>query len=142
MVRRYRYVLAGVLVALIVAAGALYAQDGGVRRFRGPGPGGPGIGVPLQALNLTEAQREQVRQVTEQHREQTRPLIERLRASQLARRQAIETMPVDEGRIRAAMQDAGASTANPERDREQGAGNREQAAGGESAWFSWPWPGP
>ena len=112
MIRSFRFVIFAALV-LLAAGVAAFAQGPGGVRGRGPGgPGGPGIGVPLQALNLTEAQREQVRQVTEQHREQTRTLIERLRTAQIARRQAVEMMPVDEGRIRAAMEDLAAIEAD------------------------------
>lgn len=112
MVRRYRYAAVGALVALIVAAGALHAQTPEVRRFGNPGVGGPGIGVPLAALNLSDAQREQVRQLTRQHQEQTRTLVERMRTAQAARQQAVETLPVDEGRIRAVMQDLAAVEAD------------------------------
>jgi protein CpxP len=112
MIRSFRLVIFAALV-LLVAGVAAFAQGPGGVRGRGPGGlGGPGIGVPLQALNLTEAQRKQVQQVTEQHREQTRTLIERLRTAQIARRQAVETLPVDESRIRAAMQDLAAIEAD------------------------------
>ena len=63
------------------------------------------MGMALGALNLTEAQREQVRQITQQHREQARGTFERLRAAQEARQQAVEAIPFDEARIRAAMQE-------------------------------------
>ena len=106
MMRSYRYVAIAALVVLIGGAGAFVFAQGPGGRGRGPGgPGGAGIGVPLGALNLTDAQREQVRQITQQHREHARGTFERLRAAQEARRQAVEAIPFDEGRVRAAMQE-------------------------------------
>ena len=109
MTRRIRLVLFTALVAALVGAGALYAQGPRVRQgFGGRGPGGPGRGqmmLPLGQLDLTEAQRTQVRQLAEQHRTSMRSLMERMRTAADARRQAIEAVPVDEGRIRAAMQE-------------------------------------
>lgn len=68
----------------------------------GRGLGRPGVGLPLGQLELTDAQRTQVRQLVQQHQQQTAPLVERLRTAADARRQAVEAVPVDEGRIRAA----------------------------------------
>jgi Spy/CpxP family protein refolding chaperone len=105
MIRQYRYFIIAALVLLVAGTtAAVFAQGPG--GLRGRGPGGPGgAGFPLGALNLTDAQREQVRQTTVQHREQTRGLIERLRAAHTAREQAVEAIPLDEGRVRAAMQE-------------------------------------
>jgi periplasmic protein CpxP/Spy len=61
----------------------------------------------LRDLNLTEAQQQQVRQLTEQLREQSRALVEAVRKGEEARRDAVEAVPVDEPRIRAAMQQLG-----------------------------------
>jgi Spy/CpxP family protein refolding chaperone len=61
--------------------------------------------LPLRQLELTEAQRLQIRQLAERHRLETRPLRERLRDAADARRQAMRAVPVDEGRIRAAVED-------------------------------------
>lgn len=115
MTRAFRYVILAALV-LLVAGAAVRAQGPGGFRGRGPGgpggPGGAGPGLPLAALNLTEAQREQARNIAQQHQQQTRTLRERLRTAQAAREQAIEATPVDEGRIRDAMQDLAAVEAD------------------------------
>jgi len=66
--------------------------------------GGPRAGQGLRALDLTEAQREQVRQLTEQHRQQTRPLVERAHAAGEAQRQAMDTPSFSEQQVRAAAQ--------------------------------------
>lgn len=70
------------LIALLAGGAALYAQGGpGGGRGRGAGgfgPGGPGFGLPLRELNLTDPQREQVRQVMEQYRPQFQALNDRL----------------------------------------------------------------
>jgi Spy/CpxP family protein refolding chaperone len=69
------------------------------------GRGGVEGGLPLGALDLTDGQREQVRQLMQQFREQSRPYRERMRQAMDARRDATLASPPDEGRIRAAMQD-------------------------------------
>jgi len=112
MTRSFRYAILAALV-LLVAGAAAFAQGPAGPRGRGPGgPGGPGAGLPLAALNLTEAQREQARNIAQQHQQQTRTLMERLRTARAAQQQAVDTMPVDEGRIRAAMQDLAAVEAD------------------------------
>ena len=112
MTRSFRYAILAALVLLLAGAAAL-AQGPAGPRGRGPGgPGGPGMGLPLAALNLTEAQREQARNIAQQHQQQTRTLMERLRAARAAQQQAVDTMPVDEGRIRAAVQDLAAVEAD------------------------------
>jgi Spy/CpxP family protein refolding chaperone len=83
MVRPIRVVMMiAALVALLAGSAALYAQAGpGGGRGRGGagmGPGGPGGGLPLRQLNLTDAQRDQVRQIMEQYRPQFEELNSRL----------------------------------------------------------------
>jgi periplasmic protein CpxP/Spy len=108
MVRHIR--LAGLIavVAALVSGGAfVYAQgpDGGGPRGGGPGlgRGGPGAVMPLRDLEVTEAQREQIRQLREQNRTQMQSLFERLRAAHAARRKAVEAVPFNESLVRAAM---------------------------------------
>lgn len=73
------------------------------RGGRGMGPGRPGLA--LAELNLTEAQREQVRGIRERNREQTQALTQRFSEVAEKQRQAIETIPVNEGLITSATQD-------------------------------------
>ena len=74
--------LRGIAVLAIVAGlstgGLVFAQDQGVRR-RGPdgpgrGIGGPGgsAGVALRGVDLTDAQRDQIREIVERYQEQAR----------------------------------------------------------------------
>jgi protein CpxP len=108
MFRRSHVLSLIVLVVALIAGGALVLAQGppdGGPRGRGFGPGGPGAGLPLRGLNLTDAQREQVRQLTQQNREQMRALIDRMRTAQEARRKAIEAVPFDESQVRSAMKD-------------------------------------
>lgn len=104
-------VLAGTVLSGTVLGGTVLAAQGpgsGNMRGRGPGgpggPGGRGAGIALRALDLTEAQREQVRQLTEQHREQTRALAERVRAAGEAQREAMEATSFNEQNIRVTAQ--------------------------------------
>jgi periplasmic protein CpxP/Spy len=108
---RFRALTTTAILAGLLVGGVAFAQGpgqgrrgpGGFGGFRGPGPGGPG-GLPLQALNLTETQRDQIRQLTQQYRQQNQSVGEQLRTAMEAQRTAVETMPVDEGLIRSTMQ--------------------------------------
>ncbi len=71
----------------------------------GPGAFGAGGGLPLRALNLSEAQQEQVRTLTQQYRTQNRAAGDRLRAAMDAQRNAVATMPVNEELIRSTTRD-------------------------------------
>jgi len=110
MVRRFHLLTVLAFVVGLLAGGALaYAQgpEPGGPRGRGPGfgAGGPQAGLSLRALDLTDAQQEQVRQLTQQNREQMRGLMDRMRAAQDARRQAVEAIPFNESQVRSAMKD-------------------------------------
>jgi protein CpxP len=74
---------------------------------RGPGGFGPmrgpraGFGLRgLRQLDLTDAQREQIRNIRQSHREEGRTIAERLRTAQRELRQAGDVMTVDEAAIR------------------------------------------
>jgi Spy/CpxP family protein refolding chaperone len=60
--------------------------------------------LPLQELNLSQTQQDQIKQVTEQYREQNRNAADQLRTAMEAQRKAVDTMPVNEGAIRATTQ--------------------------------------
>jgi periplasmic protein CpxP/Spy len=106
---RFHSLTAGALVAGLLVTGVAFAQ--GPRRG---GPGGLGLGGPggrpggqalaLGALNLTDAQQQQIREIREQERDAMRQIDERLRQAHDAQRDAIQTIPVNEGLIRSASQ--------------------------------------
>ena len=99
-----RSLIAGSVTAGLLVTGAVYAQG---PRPGAPGRGGtPGIGrgmagLPLGSLNLTQAQRDLVRDIRERHREDARQFESRLRAAQEAQRAAVTAIPMDEAPIRA-----------------------------------------
>jgi Spy/CpxP family protein refolding chaperone len=101
---RFRTVTAAAL-AVAVLTGAAMAQGP-----RGGGPGRPGRdvgmgrggGLPLGALNLTQAQQDLIRDIRERGRESARPLEQRLRDAHDAQRQAVAAIPANESAIRAA----------------------------------------
>jgi protein CpxP len=75
---------------------------GGFGRMMGRGgPGGPFGDMMLGRLDLTDAQREQIRTIVEARRAATDPLTERARTAREALQDAIETQPVDAATIRA-----------------------------------------
>lgn len=108
---RHRMFVIGAAVAGLVAFGAaVHAQGPG----RG-GPmghhgarfghfGGPGGDLPLRALNLTDAQQQQVRGVREAHRANLQAAGQQLREAFEAQRNAVQQTPVDEGLIQSTTQ--------------------------------------
>ena len=67
---RFRSLTLVAVLTSLLAGGAVHAQGPGPGGRRGPGgPGGfgPGGGLPLRALNLSDAQQEQVRTLTQQY---------------------------------------------------------------------------
>lgn len=116
---KHRGFLAAVLAAVVmtgvaasVAAHQEQQQRGGqaVEGRRGPGgpggrmggPGGPGgFGLPgLRELDLTDAQKEQVRNIQQSHRTEMQQIAERQRTAERAIAQASNGNTVDEGAIR------------------------------------------
>jgi Spy/CpxP family protein refolding chaperone len=65
------------------------------------GPQGMREMMPLGRLDLTEAQRAQVRSLTDTHRAATEPVLERARTARQALHAAVTASTVDEGAIRA-----------------------------------------
>ena len=110
---RFRTLTAGVMVAGLLAGGAAFAQGqggpgspGGGRGGRAGGPGGPGdVGLPLAQLNLSDSQRQQIRELTQRRLKEGDQVQARLRAAMDARRAAIEASPVNEGAIRSTTAD-------------------------------------
>jgi periplasmic protein CpxP/Spy len=68
---------------------------------RGRGPGGPLAGIPLRELNLTDAQREQVKQIVDARQQESRAIGERAMAAREALHAATTSPSFDEGLIRA-----------------------------------------
>jgi protein CpxP len=98
---RSKSLIAGGAVLLTVAlVSTVFAQGGPGQRGNRRGPGFPG----LQQLNLTDTQREQVRDVMQRHRDQMQEAGRRVRAAQQAQQQAIQTVPLNEGLIRSTTQ--------------------------------------
>jgi protein CpxP len=107
---RFRTLTLTALLTGVLAAG-VYAQGpggpgGGPGRRGAGGPGGPGgMGLPLRALDLSDAQEQQIKTLTQQYREQNRGAGEKLRAAMDARRKAVEAIPVNEQLIRSTSAD-------------------------------------
>lgn len=109
MIRQMRttVVAAGAAVALATVLAAGVAAQGEGPGRRGGFRHGPGGFPRLAALNLTDAQREQVREVMQRHRGEMQAAGVKLREAHQAQRQAIETVPVNEGLVRSASQAVG-----------------------------------
>jgi len=110
-------VAAGAAVLVMALAAGVAAQGGrpggrmhpgGPMGQGGPGgPGGPGrgpmaSGLPLGQLGLTEDQQSRVKEIMERHRPDLQSLGEKVGVASEAQRKAIETVPVNEGLVRAA----------------------------------------
>lgn len=106
MTRFRTFTLSAVLVALVASgAAALYAQAPGGRGrapFGGPGGRGFAAGLALGELDLSDAQKQQIRDITKRHRDESQPLAQRLQQAMDAQRVAIETIPVNESIVRSA----------------------------------------
>jgi len=87
------------------------------------GPGGPGMrggpggplgmaGLPLRELDLTDAQREQVRAAVESHRDEQKAIGDRMQAARKALHEAIAADTFNEDAIRAAAAQIGAVEAD------------------------------
>ena len=107
-------------VAASVAAHQQQQQRGpAVEGRRGPGgrmggPGGPGgFGLPgLRELDLTDAQKEQVRTIQQSHRDEVQQIAERTRTAQRAIDQAANGPSIDEAAIRTQSQALAAAIAD------------------------------
>ena len=108
-------IIAGVVVLFgaLMFASVLHAQPGS----RGPGGrfmgGGPhGLLPGLRALELTDAQREAVRDIAEQNRGEGSAMAEQLRAAQAALNEAVMDDVVNESTIRARAADVATLSAD------------------------------
>jgi protein CpxP len=81
--------------------------------FRG-GPGGPfGMGgFPLRGLDLTDAQREQVKAIMESHRDEQKAIGDRMQAARKALHESIAADTFDEAAVRAKAAEIGAIEAD------------------------------
>ena len=108
-----RILIAAGLVAVLAAGGAIalaQAPQGGPgvqrspgvpgARMRGPKPGGPIGDLGLRGIELTDAQREQVRSITESHKTELQQIATTLREAHRGFAEAVRADPVDENAVR------------------------------------------
>ncbi len=104
------------LMALL--AGPAIAQDPGPKpegarpRMHGGMRGGVMSGLPLRALELTDAQREQVRGIMTARQSEFRALRVRLHTARQAEQAAVTRVPVDENEVRARVSELSAVQAD------------------------------
>jgi len=120
MTTPFKISIAAGFVAVALAAGApmLIAQDSPQRRGPGPmaggpmrGPGGPGFGLPLRALDLTDDQRAQLQKIRGAHEAEYKQAGEKVRAAHEGMRALVEADTIDEGAIRAKSAEVAAAEA-------------------------------
>lgn len=97
------YIAGAALLAAGLGTAALAQGPEGRRGGRGFGHGGRG-GFPLAQLDLTDAQQQQVRDVMQKHRDDMRAAGAKLEEAHRAQRDAVNTLPVNEGLIRSTSQ--------------------------------------
>jgi Spy/CpxP family protein refolding chaperone len=124
MTRIQRIALIALAVAVVEsgAAAALLAQGPGGRGAGAPPDGRAGArgfaaGFALGQLDLSDAQKQQVRDITQRHRADAEALQTRLTTALQAQQAAITTVPVNEALIRSASQDLAAVQADMAVDR-------------------------
>lgn len=104
-----RVLIAAGLAAVLISGGALaLAQPPqgpggpGPRMGRGgPGPHGPMMEFGLRGLDLSDAQKEQVKSIMESHKAEFQAIGEKMRAAHDGLAQATQAETVDESAIRA-----------------------------------------
>ncbi len=111
---RFRWIASFALLAIVATGTCVLAQSPGGRRGGGPPGAGPGLGGPARGggafglgvrdLDLSDAQRTQIRAITAKAREDAKPTAERLRQATDARRKAMALTPVNENQIRSTTQ--------------------------------------
>ncbi len=107
-VNRIKSVAAALVLAVAIAVPVVIAQstdDGGGRKGRRDHAGqfgkrGGGMGRLFSKLDLTDAQKAQIKQIHENSREELRPLKEQIRAKRQEIRQAQAGGTVDEALVR------------------------------------------
>jgi protein CpxP len=107
---RKRFLIAAGLVAALAGGALAWAQEPqpgpGVEQRRGPRGGrfgGPGRGAAdlgLRGIDLTDAQREQVRSIMDSHQAEFRQVHEKVREAHRAFAEATHAEPIDEAAIR------------------------------------------
>ena len=97
-------VTAGIVAVMAGGAVAIFAQGGPGRGAGALRPGGRGFaaGFALGQLDLSDAQKQQVRDIMQRDREQMRSTMQRLDQAMQAQRAAIDQVPVNEQAVRAA----------------------------------------
>jgi periplasmic protein CpxP/Spy len=106
-----RILLGAALIAALAGGSAMVAaqppQGGpGLRGPGGPGPGprrvGPGLDLGLRGIELTDAQRDQLRSIMESHKAELDAVGSKVREAHRAFAEAtIEASPIDEATVRA-----------------------------------------
>jgi periplasmic protein CpxP/Spy len=128
LTKRFGLLAGATLVALSLGGAYIAAQDtsgapgpfmgrGGPGRFGGPGgrggPGGPmGMFPMLGRLNLTDAQREQVKSLLDSHRDETRALADKSETAHQALAAAVSAEQFDESAVRVRSADVAAVDAD------------------------------
>lgn len=97
-------VTAGIVAVMAGGAVAIFAQGGPGRGAGALRPGGRGFaaGFALGQLDLSDAQKQQVRDIMQRHRQQSQPVMDRLQQAMQAQRAAINAVPVNEAAVRQA----------------------------------------
>ena len=102
-----RVLIAAGLAAALISGSALALAQGpgpgmpGPRGFGGGHGPGPGMDFGLRGLDLSDAQREQVKTIVDSHRDELRQVGEKMREAHKAFAEATNAETIDEAAIRA-----------------------------------------
>jgi protein CpxP len=109
-----RVLIAAGLAAVLAGGSAIAIAQPGIGPGHGPRGGfhGRGAELGLRGIDLTDAQRDQVRKITESHKAEFEQVGTKLREAHRALREATEADVLDEAAVRAKSTDVAAAMAD------------------------------
>ncbi|HEY1463227.1 MAG TPA: Spy/CpxP family protein refolding chaperone [Terriglobales bacterium] len=96
--QRLKFIGAAVLAIVLVAIAAVSETQGRHAHWRGQDGmfGGPGFGFLARNLNLTDAQKDQAKQIMANEKTTFKPLMQQMRQSKMQERQLVEAATFDQ----------------------------------------------
>jgi protein CpxP len=100
---RFKFIAGSLAIALVLTVAAV-SETAGHHGFHGRGDGmfgGPGFGFMAHYLDLTDAQKDQAKQIMTSEKTTFRPLMQQMRQNRLQERQLVEAGTFDQAQAQA-----------------------------------------